>query len=166
MSEGGFSPLPREARPYQGRRAGVITRMTAAVIDGLAVAVTLLGGYAAFAVLRFMVDPLGFTWPDTSLLLSLTAAFVVLVLYLTVSWATTGRSYGNHVMGLRVVGARGRKLGVVSSFLRALACALFPIGLLWCAVSPANRSLQDLLLRTSVVYDWQPHAPRNVIDRP
>jgi hypothetical protein len=32
---------------------------------------------------------------------------------------------------------------------------VFPIGLLWTAVSRENRSLADLLLRTSVVYDWQ-----------
>ena len=29
------------------------------------------------------------------------------------------------------------------------------IGLLWVALSRENRSVQDLVLRTSVVYDWQ-----------
>jgi hypothetical protein len=31
-------------------------------------------------------------------------------------------------------------------------CTLFPIGLLWVLVSRENRSVQDLMLRTSVVY--------------
>ena len=51
---------------------------------------------------------------------------------------------------------RGRKLRVVGAFVRAVFCTAFPIGLLWCAVSPANRSVQDVVLRTSVVYDWTP----------
>lgn len=39
-------------------------------------------------------------------------------------------------------------------FRAALACALFPIGLLRVAVSQENRSLQDVVLRTSVIYGW------------
>ena len=34
---------------------------------------------------------------------------------------------------------------------------IFPIGLLWVLVSGQNRSLQDLVLRTSVIYDWEMH---------
>jgi uncharacterized RDD family membrane protein YckC len=158
VADKGVSPLPREARPYQGRRAGVVTRLVASVIDGLVVTGSLVVGYAVLAGLAFMIDPRGFTFPDPSVLLSLTAGLVVSVLYLTASWSIGGRSYGDHLMGLRVVGARGRRLSLVVAFLRALACVLFPIGLLWCAVSPANRSVQDLLLRSSVVYDWQSHA--------
>jgi uncharacterized RDD family membrane protein YckC len=164
VSEGGVSPLPREARPFQGRRAGIVTRTIAAVIDGAVVAATLAVGYASLVALRFLVDPRTFSFPDTSLLFSLTAGFVVTVLYLTAAWTFGGRSYGNHVMGLRVVGPRGRRLRLPVAFLRALLCVLVPIGLLWCAVSPVNRSLQDLLLRTSVVYDWQPHGPGRLSD--
>jgi uncharacterized RDD family membrane protein YckC len=36
---------------------------------------------------------------------------------------------------------------------------VFPVGLLWCAVSGENRSLADLLVRTSVVYDWHVRIP-------
>jgi hypothetical protein len=34
-----------------------------------------------------------------------------------------------------------------------MLCTLFPIGLLWVLVSRGNRSVQDLMLRTSVVYE-------------
>lgn len=165
MSEGGVSPLPREARPFQGRRAGIVSRTIAAVIDCGVVVAILVVAYAGLAGLRFLVDPRSFSFPDTSLLLSLTAGFVVLVFYLTTAWTFGGRSYGNHVMGLRVVGVHGRRLRLPGAFLRALLCVLVPIGLLWCAVSPANRSLQDLVLRTSVVYDWQPHGPGRLSDQ-
>jgi uncharacterized RDD family membrane protein YckC len=155
-AEGGISPIPREARPYQGQRAGVVTRMSAAVIDALVVAAALLLGYVAIAGLRFMIDPSTFSFPRSPWLLNLTVAFVVTLVYLIVGWTVGGRSYGALVMGLRVTGPRGRRLRLPGAFVRALACVLFPVGLLWCAVNPQNRSLQDVLLRTSVVYDWQP----------
>lgn len=156
MNESGLSPLPREARPYQGRRAGVVSRLVAAVIDAVVVAIVLVMGYAVVAGLLFMLDPRTFSFPDTNVLLSLAAGFIVAVLYLTVAWSISGRSYGDLVMGLRVVNFRGHRLRVVGALIRALACAAFPIGLLWAAISPANRSVQDVLLRTSVVYDWTP----------
>jgi len=160
VSEGGVSPLPREARPYQGQRAGLVTRAVAAAIDWLLVVLALLLGYVGIAIVLFLVDPRSFTFPDLKLVWSLTTAFVVLVLYLTVAWWMTGRSYGCHVMGLRVVGLRGRKPRFVGALLRAAFCAVFPIGLLWVAVSHENRSVQDVVLRTSVIYDWQPTQGR------
>jgi hypothetical protein len=40
------------------------------------------------------------------------------------------------------------------ALVRAAFCVIFPIGLLWVLFSGQNRSLQDLVLRTSVIYDW------------
>ena len=160
MTDGGVSPIPREARPYQGQRAGLVTRLVANSIDALVVAVVLLGAYAALNALLFMIDPRGFEFAQTSLLFSVTSALAVSVAYLTLAWATTGRTYGCHVMGLRVVSRRGRRLRPLVALLRAVFCTFFPIGLLWCAGSRAHRSVQDVALRTSVVYDWMPRVPR------
>lgn len=154
MAGHAVSPVPRDARPYQGRPAGVVSRMSAAVLDGLIVAASVFVGYGTVAIVRFMWDPLKFTFPTVPWLLTMAIALVVTVVYLTAGWAATGRTYGKAVMGLRVVGPRGQKLRVPGALVRALACTLFPIGLLWCAISPRNRSVQDALLRTSVVYDW------------
>jgi uncharacterized RDD family membrane protein YckC len=151
-------PVPRRARSYQGRRAGIVTRMAAAVIDALVVGMTVLIAYAVVAGLRFMVDPRGFSFPRASWLLNLTAALAITIGYLTVAWVVSGRTYGDLVMGLRVVDRRGRLLRLPGALVRALACVVFPVGLLWCAASRANRSVQDVLLRTSVIYDWQPGA--------
>jgi uncharacterized RDD family membrane protein YckC len=158
MTESGVSPLPREARPYQGRRAGLVTRMVAAGLDGVVVILVLLVGYAAVAVLLFLLDPRGFSLPEVGLLFSMASAFAVLVVYQTLAWWLTGRTYGGLVMGLRVVSFRGRRLRLAGSFARSLFCAFFPIGILWVAVSRQNRSVQDVVLRTSVVYDWQPRG--------
>jgi uncharacterized RDD family membrane protein YckC len=45
-------------------------------------------------------------------------------------------------------------VGWPRAIVRAVACVVFPVGLLWAAVSPPRRSLLDLLLRSAVVYDW------------
>jgi uncharacterized RDD family membrane protein YckC len=147
--------LPPAARAFQGRPAGLVTRTVACVIDGVVVVALLVGAYCVVAGARFMVHPHTFTFPEVSAIVGLTSFFIVLVGYLTATWATTGRSYGDHVMGLRVRGPRGRRIGWAWSFVRAVACAFFPIGLFWVLVSRNNRSVQDLVLRTSVVYDWQ-----------
>jgi uncharacterized RDD family membrane protein YckC len=159
MSESGLSPVPREARAYQGRRAGIVTRLVAAAIDAAVVGLVLLGGYAAIAGLLFVWDPRGFTFPELGVVVSLATALVVLVVYLTLAWRISGRTYGCLVMGVRVVSHRGDRLRLPGALLRALFCAFFPVGLLWVAVSPVNRSIQDEVLRTSVVYDWQPRIP-------
>ncbi|HSE10671.1 MAG TPA: RDD family protein [Nocardioidaceae bacterium] len=156
MSEGGVSPLPREARPYQGQRAGLVTRLAAAVLDGIVVVLVLVAGYAGASGLLFMVDPRGFSFPAVSFAFALTAGFVVSVVYLTAAWWISGRSYGCLVMGLRAVSRQERRMRLPVAFLRALICVLLPAGLLWVAVSRENRSVADVFLRTSVVYDWQP----------
>jgi len=45
------------------------------------------------------------------------------------------------------------------ALMRALLCALFPVGLLWVAVSARNKSLQDIVSGTSVMYDWHSADP-------
>lgn len=154
MSTSGVSPVPREARPYQGERAGVVTRMVAAVIDALTVAGILLVGYGVVAGVRFMLSPRHFSLPRAGWLFNLTAAFVVLVIYLTAAWVLNGRTYGCLVMGLRVVSRHKENPRLIGALARAIGCVLFPIGILWCAVSAQHRSLQDVLFRTSVIYDW------------
>lgn len=156
MTGAEFSPIPVEARPYQGTAAGLVTRLVANTIDAFVVAGILAGVYLALVGALFVLDPRSFTMPDLSLLGSITVILGILVTYLTLAWWLVGRTYGDHVMGLRVEGRiRGRRLGFFRSLLRAGFCAVFPIGLFWCLISPARRSVQDALLWTKVVYDWR-----------
>ena len=83
--------------------------------------------------------------------------------YLTAAWAVSGRTYGNLLMGLRVVGVFGGDVGWPRAALRAAAYVVFPVGLLWVAVDRRDRSLQDRLLATAVVYDWRPRARRPLV---
>jgi uncharacterized RDD family membrane protein YckC len=69
-------------------------------------------------------------------------------------WWLVGRTYGDRVMALLVVSFRGTRQRFLGALLRALLCIAFPVGVLWCAVNRFNRSVQDIVLRTTVVYDW------------
>jgi uncharacterized RDD family membrane protein YckC len=156
-------PIPREARPFQGHRAGLITRTAAAAID-LGIVIIALGVcYLGLSAFLFLLDPRSFSAPAPSLAVVCTVGGLLLTVYLALSWMGNGRTYGNHVMGLRVVNHRGQRLHPVVSFVRAVLYVIFPIGLLWVLVSGHNRSLQDLIVRTSVTYDWyvrgMPHPP-------
>ena len=151
--------LPPAARAMQGRRAGVISRLLADAIDVAVVLASLVAIHFAVAGIRFLIRPRAFTWPELSVLNHATFGWILLIAYLTVGWANTGRTLGKSVLGLRVVEANGTRLALWRAFLRALLCAALPIGLFWCAVSARNASLQDLLVRTTVLYDWEPGLP-------
>ncbi|HET9647081.1 MAG TPA: RDD family protein [Microlunatus sp.] len=151
--------VPVEARPYQGRPAGLVSRSLAAAVDLAVVLVVMVGLYLGWTAVRLLVRPTQFTFPDPSLLLSIAVGFSVSVVYLTVGWTMVGRTYGDHVMGLRVVDHRGSTLHLPAALIRSVACALFPIGLLWTAVSARNLSIQDIVLRTAVRYDWHTSEP-------
>lgn len=150
------SPVPREGRPYQGRRAGIVSRVVAGAVDFVVVGLILAAGYAAVCAAVFLWAPSSFRFPKTSTGVLLAAGAVVMVVYLTLTWATTGRTYGDHLLGLRVVNDRCERPGLGRASSRAVLCVVFPVGLFFAVVSQSNRSVQDLLLRTSVIYDWGP----------
>ena len=156
MNEAELSLIPLEARPYQGTAAGIVTRLAANTVDGLVVGTTVLGAYVGYAAIRFVVAPRDFRLPDPSLFWFVLGFFELLVVYLTAAWWISGRTIGDHVMGVRVVTGKRSRLRFGRSFARAVLCACFPVGLLWCAVNRERRAVHDLLLRTSVVYDWLP----------
>ena len=156
-------PIPREARPFQGHRAGLVTRIAAAAIDFGIVLIVLGVCYLGVSAFLFVLDPRSFTAPAPPPLVMLGAGGLLLTVYLAVSWMGSGRTFGNHVMGLRVVNRKGERLHPLVSFVRAVCYVIFPFGLLWVLVSGHNRSLQDFVVRTSVIYDWDvrplPHPP-------
>jgi uncharacterized RDD family membrane protein YckC len=162
VNEVELSLVPLEARAYQGRTAGIITRLAANTIDGALVCAALIGTYLGVVAFFFVVSPRAFTWPSPSLFWFVLGFFGMTVVYLTAAWWVSGRTIGDHVMGVRVVTGKRTRLRIGRAFLRAVLCAAFPIGLLWCVVSRDRRAVHDVLLRTSVVYDWLPRPPRTL----
>jgi uncharacterized RDD family membrane protein YckC len=163
-AEGVPSAVPSEARPYQGQRAGMVTRTIAAAVDALVVLLVMTVGLLSVNAVSFVLDPRGFQVVGNSQEVLIEVALGVATLYLAGSWTIVGRSYGCWLMGLRIVDRRGRSPRLVMALLRAGLYVFFPVGLLWCGVGRSRKSVQDLLLGTSVVYDWMPeHRPRRAV---
>lgn len=153
--------LPSDAIPIQGQRAGFASRVVAAGIDVVLVFLAVLGTVAALWMMSFIVGPVAGAEvaPDAAGRLPDVAWMIVWgyalnVAYWTAGWASGGRTVGNVVMGLRVVNSRGERVRWLGAFVRAVFCTLFVPGLLWVIVSGTNRSVQDVVLRTSVIHDW------------
>jgi uncharacterized RDD family membrane protein YckC len=155
------APLPAGgsvSRPAPPPHAGVVTRVLAAAVDAAVVVVLTVLLDLAAAGTRFLWSPMDFRWPRPTTTVTVVVLLLVAVVYLTVGWALTGRTYGLRLMGLRVLSSRHQLLGWTRSVLRALVSVLWPVGLLWCAISRTRLSLADVVLRTVVVYDAQPYA--------
>jgi uncharacterized RDD family membrane protein YckC len=136
-----------------GPRAGVVTRLLAAAADVVVVVLLTASVYLTITGARFVWSPLAFTWPRPTTDVIVVVAALIATGYLTVAWATTGCTYGAGLLGVRVLARRGGRLGWARASVRALACVLFPVGLLWCAISPTRRSVQDLVVGSIVTYD-------------
>lgn len=149
----------RDPKGLQGRRAGLISRTGAAIVDVVIVALVVSGIYLAVVALVFAISPGTFKPSALPSWVLIPLTGVVALVYLIQGWSGTGRTYGCSLMGLRVVDRAGNKPGLRRSSLRAAAYVVFPAGLLWVAFSAANRSVQDVLVGTDVVYDWAPHEP-------
>jgi len=150
--------LPQDAATRQGTRAGVVSRTLAMVVDGAYAVAGVAIGYGLWAGFRLLRGPRTFAWPQVSFAVLATVALVVAALLLTATWTSTGRSPGARLMGLRVIDREGSPPRLWRSLVRAVTCVVFPLGLFWSAASKRNASLQDLLVRTSVIYDWHERA--------
>jgi uncharacterized RDD family membrane protein YckC len=138
-------------------RAGLVTRVIAASVDGLIVAVLVVAAWAGWCALAFLWHPRSFEPPSPPpSLAGLTYSFVAFA-YLTAAWALSGRTIGYQLMGLRAVSSAGGPLRWSQSAGRAAMCVVLPIGLFWSAVSSSRRALHDIVWRSYVRYDWTPH---------
>jgi uncharacterized RDD family membrane protein YckC len=145
----------RRADP-EHRPAGIVTRGLSALID-IGVVLFLMGViYLGLMFTRLLFSPQEFRFPQAQFLLSATTFVALSVLYLAVCWSTSGRTVGAVAMGLRLVSRNGRLVRFPRCAARAVLCVLFGFGLFWVAFDARRRSLQDILLRTAVVYDWTP----------
>jgi uncharacterized RDD family membrane protein YckC len=142
-------------RGAEHRPAGIVTRAAAMGVDMAVVIVLGSVVYLTVAGARLVWSPTTFSWPEVPFWVTIVVEFTIAVLYLTGSWAMTGRSYGASLLGLRLLSRRGRIPGWALAFVRAVFCVFFPVGLFWVILSPQRRSVQDVVLRTVVVYDWR-----------
>ncbi|MBU6244397.1 MAG: RDD family protein [Actinomycetales bacterium] len=135
-----------------------MTRAIAAGLDVMLMSAMTFALYLAFVVVDRFLTP-WFNIPVPSIQVFVAIGIASLWLYAAWSWSAAGRTLGDHLMGLRVLDRHGGYPGLALSALRAACCLALPLGLLWVLVSRANRSLQDVLVGTTVVYDWVNDLP-------
>jgi uncharacterized RDD family membrane protein YckC len=150
--------IPAQAATRQGTHAGVVSRTLAMIVDIGVVAAGTAGIYLGWLGLRFLARPRSFDLGQIHLAHVVWIGWLLALVLLTAGWDTKGRTMGGRVMGLRVTRIGGGDLGFWRSFFRAVLCMLFPILLFWCAISRRQASVQDLIVRTEVRYDWRARA--------
>jgi len=142
----------------------VVTRFIANGIDFAVMLSVLAGMYVTWFAIDLIMNGANFKAPNPSLGVVFFAGYSVLWLYLTAAWATTGRTFGDLLLGLRVVNWKGNRVNWFVAVLRSTFCLWFIPGFFWVAISHKNQSVQDIVLRTSVIYDWTRREPK--IDGP
>jgi uncharacterized RDD family membrane protein YckC len=110
-----------------GGLAGIVTRLLAALIDIVVVAALTAAVFGAVVAGVFVVNPVSFSWPHALAAETTLVTGVVAIAYLTVGWATAGRTVGGAVLGVRVVGRGGGRLGWTRAACRAVLCVLAPL---------------------------------------
>jgi uncharacterized RDD family membrane protein YckC len=140
-------------RARQHRRAGIASRLGAAAVDLVTVIVLDIGILIVAAGIRALfTGELELDAPSDAIRGPLVG--LILLVYLAYGYGLNGRTVGKVVMGLRAVGRDGSDLSAWRGFWRAALYLIFLPGILWVLVSRKNASIQDLILRTAVVYDW------------
>jgi uncharacterized RDD family membrane protein YckC len=165
----GKKPDPKElaGRPYLGGAyAGLVSRILAFSIDlfalmiGLVFAIVFVWGIdSIFGFDRMLEAALG---TDGFRLLRIVGAGVLLPLaacvYWIFGWTFVGGSVGKLVMGLRVVGPGGSRLGFWRSVRRMigyfLSGVIIGLGFFWVVVNKRHHSWPDKVAGSSVVYAW------------
>lgn len=150
--------IPEDARDFQGERAGFTTRFLASCIDIAVIAAVMFSVWLGIEILQLIFTP-GVEVDSPAAATLVVWGYLLMSLYWTVAWATSGRSIGARLMGVRVVSRKGERLSWPVSLARGAFSVGFPFGLGWALVSRRNRSVQDVVLRTIVIYDWSVRAP-------
>jgi uncharacterized RDD family membrane protein YckC len=158
-AESTLSPTRARVAGLQGRRAGIVSRVTANAIDLGVVFVCYFLVLVAWAAVGYLATSNPFRIPDPPPWLHALALVGVQILYLASGWSGSTRTVGKELMGLRVVTSRGDLLTYRRGLVRAVVCTFIgePL-LLWAAISRRNAALYDMFLHTAVVYDWRSPA--------
>jgi len=149
-----FDTVPEEARSFHGQPAGLVTRALANIVDLIVVAALLAAVYLGVAGFLFLRRGAQFSFPIVSYPVAYAVGFAAWIAYMAIGWRTNGRSYGDQLLGLRVRTMHEGEVRWPRAVVRAILCAIAPLLLVWVALSKQQRSVQDLLVGTHVVYDW------------
>lgn len=151
-----LTDLAPDVELLQGRRAGFVTRALAYVIDAAIVVAgvpVMMYGIAVVIGLARLETP---TYPpDIPDWVPAALSALWTFWYFVGSWCASGRTVGAIVMGIRVVGRRKERVGLVAATIRfwVLVATLLGVAELWLLLSKSRLALHDRAARTQVIYD-------------
>jgi uncharacterized RDD family membrane protein YckC len=148
----------------QGTYSGAVSRLVAFVLDLVVSSLLFTLALAAVNFGASIVIGHSVHWSRSNSIV-VAALFVVWVfLYFAYSWATTGKTPGMVVLGIRVVRADGAHpetwRAVVRTLVLPLSILLLGLGVLLILVQREHRALHDLIAGTVVIYAWDARAAR------
>lgn len=145
------------ARDAQAQPAGIVSRVSADVVDFALVAAFYVVSVLLVGVAEALLTDARWRFPDVAAWIHYLGFPLIFAAYLAVCWTFTGSSIGKRVFGLRLQSRDGARVGALRAVGRALLCVVIigPIGLLWCIFSRRRAAVHDLVLRTKVIYDWR-----------
>lgn len=83
----------------------------------------------------------------------------IIALYFVMFWALTGRTIGEWIMGLRVIGADGQPPTLRHSMIRLVgygfSAIAFWVGYAWVVIDDERQAWHDHMAKTWVVYDYE-----------
>src|ERR1700733_3439246 len=140
----------------QGLRAGFVSRAVASGTDVVLVLCVYVVGVVIVSIAWDLFFSKSISVAAPPHWVNELLVWILLVVYLTGGWLSTGRTLGKQIMGLRVVRSDGSPLRFFQGLFRALLCASFFPALLLALVNRRNRGLEDVAFGTVVTYDWFP----------
>jgi uncharacterized RDD family membrane protein YckC len=145
--------MTNDPSPVPARRAGLVTRLTAFVLDAFTLFVMLR---STAWILNASARTLHRFAPPVDLGSLLIAGFPILLgAYFVGFWRAIGQTPGKWLMGIKIVAEGGGRLTVGQAIIRLFGYLLsalpFYLGFLW-ILGPERRGWHDRLARTEVVY--------------
>jgi uncharacterized RDD family membrane protein YckC len=149
-----------ETTPY----AGLVTRALALIVDAVVINVIALITGAVIALIGSLLGV-----GNLGIAAALTGGFVWLGwtgLYFIVFWMATGQTPGARLLGIRVVSANPRPLGIVRAFVRfvVMMLALIPLGAGFVTVLFDERRRGPHDMAAATVARWVPAAEAPGLD--
>jgi uncharacterized RDD family membrane protein YckC len=148
----------------QGDYSGAVSRLAAFALD---LVISSLVFTLALAAVNFSAGiVLGHPvhWTRSNSLVVAVISGVWVLVYFAYCWATTGKTPGMTLLGIRVVRADGAHAeawrAVVRTLILPISVALFWLSLPLILVQRAHRAPHDLVAGTAVVYAWDASAAR------
>ncbi len=153
------------ARPsLQGDYSGVVSRLLAFALDLVISSFLFTAALAAVNFSAGIVIGHPVHWSRSNSLVVAVISGVWLFVYFAYCWATTGKTPGMTLLGIRVVRADGAHAepwrAAVRTLILPISVALFWLSLPLVLVQREHRAPHDLIAGTAVVYAWDARAAR------